>query len=103
MDVIYLPISENFTAEDQALMSFVSRRRALTFYTIWTRKEAYLKYLGTGLSGDITKIDVCDPAISGRFISKCMGTHMCSVFNGAGEPVDFTTIDIPAVRRFFLG
>ena len=28
MDVIYLPISENFTAEDQALMSFVSRRRA---------------------------------------------------------------------------
>lgn len=77
--------------------------RALTFYTIWTRKEAYLKYLGTGLSGDITKIDVCDPAISGRFISKCIGSHMCSVFNSTCEPVDFTTIDIPAVRRFFLG
>ncbi len=76
--------------------------RALTFYTIWTRKEAYLKYLGTGLSGDITKTDVYGPAISGRFISKRMGTHMCSVFNGACEPVDFTTMDEPAVRSFFL-
>lgn len=76
--------------------------RALTFYTIWTRKEAYLKYLGTGLSGDITRTDVCSPDISRRFISRHIGNHMCSVFNGTGEPVNFTAMDEPDVRSFFL-
>ncbi len=78
-------------------------RRALTFYTIWTRKESYLKYLGTGLAGDITKTDVCSPAISERFISKRISSHMCSVFNSADEPVNFTTMDESDVRSFFIG
>lgn len=78
-------------------------RRALTFYTIWTRKESYLKYLGTGLAGDITKTDVYSPAISGRFISKRISSHMCSVFNSADEPVNFTTMDESDVCSFFIG
>lgn len=47
-----------FTPQEQAYIQGSCQR----FYEIWTGKESYLKYMGTGLSGDMRSFSVLDPA-----------------------------------------
>ena len=44
-------------------------RREKTFAEIWTAKEAYVKYLGTGLSKGLNTFDVLDDSTGCRFVS----------------------------------
>ena len=44
-------------------------RREKTFAEIWTAKEAYVKYLGTGLSKGLNTFDVLDGSTGCRFVS----------------------------------
>lgn len=56
MDTImrrYFSISEQAT-----IASHPKSQRILSFYRVWTRKEAYLKALGIGLSGNLAGFDV---------------------------------------------
>ena len=41
--------------------------KRLSFYLAWTRKEAYLKGLGCGLTGSLAEVDVTDAPGSRRF------------------------------------
>lgn len=48
-----------FTAEERdVVMSAEPWTRQLAFYQLWTRKEAYLKGVGCGLTGGLDSIDV---------------------------------------------
>lgn len=51
-------------AEVTTLEALDSIRRQNTFFDLWTRKEAYLKALGTGLSRDTRSFSVADCQIS---------------------------------------
>ena len=47
--------------EQEALFSLAESQQELAFYTLWTRKEAYMKVLGTGLSLSPTEFTLTVP------------------------------------------
>jgi 4'-phosphopantetheinyl transferase len=52
--------------ETRRIRSTAERSRSSAFLTIWTRKESYLKAIGTGLSSTSSEIDVSSGARTGR-------------------------------------
>lgn len=53
-----------FTADEQAYIFERPELTVLRFYRVWTGKESYLKYLGTGLKKSLTSFSVLDPKIA---------------------------------------
>ncbi len=60
-----------FAAEEQALLESLDDTAALeAFFLCWTRKEAVLKALGTGLSTGLEQVVVtCRPGMAARMVS----------------------------------
>ena len=59
------------TAQEQAYICADNSFDSARFLQVWTAKEAYLKYLGCGLRGDMRKIEVvrCGvPTLESRFL-----------------------------------
>ena len=49
------------------------------FIRLWTQKEAYLKYLGTGISNDMR--DVLNEADASHFITEDHGSYILSLYH----------------------
>jgi len=52
-----VPLAERFFAVGEKKYFYGSDSKEKTFTEIWTKKEAYIKYLGTGLSTPLTSFD----------------------------------------------
>ena len=77
-------LAARFFAENEIRLLDESNDEERAFLSIWTRKEAYLKYLGTGLAGEMQTADTTEPSAltvtlltyplteSGEMLSLCM-------------------------------
>ncbi len=69
---------EKVCAENEIKRIFSSENPHAAFTEIWTRKEAYLKALGTGIDRELTSIDTTDEKF--KFITERTDDFIVSVF-----------------------
>ncbi|MBR2048943.1 MAG: 4'-phosphopantetheinyl transferase superfamily protein [Oscillospiraceae bacterium] len=76
-----------FTQEEQAYVFASPEQTGARFYRVWTGKESYLKYLGTGLKKSLDSFSILSPEIShmlkirylpdGYCVSLCSSDQNC--------------------------
>ena len=74
-----LAISNKFFTELEQKYIFDSYDKDKAFYEIWTRKEAYLKYIGNGLKMPLTSFDVQQSKIKSKITTFQLNNYLISV------------------------
>lgn len=72
-------VASRFFHEDE-LKELVSSPEDLTAFKIWTAKEAYLKYLGIGLSKNMRYFSVFDKLFHKNLLQFEFNNYICSVY-----------------------
>lgn len=63
--------------EQQELASLPAQESIDRFFAFWTRKEAFVKLLGTGLQGELSSIDVGQVIDEGCEVARADGRDLC--------------------------
>ncbi len=72
------------------------------FFSIWTKKEALVKYLGTGLTNNVKALDVADPLYRDRFETYTAGDYILSICSDSdSRKIDFTEISEPELIKMW--
>jgi len=58
-----LKIADRFFTSDEQINIRQSENKDIAFYDIWTKKEAYIKYIGKGLSIPLNSFSVLDEGV----------------------------------------
>ncbi|MCJ2090595.1 4'-phosphopantetheinyl transferase superfamily protein [Methylobacterium sp. E-005] len=74
-----------------------------TFFGLWTRKEAVVKALGTGLSLPLDRFSVTLPPAAPRLLRDCTGWTLAAIEAGAGYAATVAVrTDAAAIRHHTL-
>lgn len=77
-----MKIAKRFFTESE--VAYITKTEVDTdkrFYEVWTKKEAYIKYLGKGLSIPISSFEVLDDIISKQELTLQINDYIISVCN----------------------
>ena len=75
---------------------------AREFARIWTRKEAYLKLTGEGLSGDLRAVDTMSTELSGRLVTfdpEGYALSVCSDRDIGKDDVDISELELKDIIK----
>ena len=72
------------------------------FFEVWTKKEAYTKYLGTGLTTDITSINVFLKEHDEHLVSFIKDNYIFSVYSDEPQKVQPLNINIDELIHSFM-
>ena len=78
---VNLGIAERFFCEKE--IEYIKKSSQTTnrrFVEIWTKKEAYLKYLGKGLNKSLKSFNVLDREISNHFYTITYGKYIITIY-----------------------
>lgn len=75
-----------FTANERAYICSDLHGRDGRFYEIWTKKEAYIKYSGKGLSVALPSFDVLENKTLPLLKTVCLNGYAVSICLDPGEP-----------------
>jgi 4'-phosphopantetheinyl transferase len=73
-------------AEQRDFALCPAEQKSTAFLTLWTRKEAYIKAIGEGLSHPLDAFDVT--------VGRDEPARVCAVRNGAWSPADWRLFDL---------
>ena len=89
-------IAARFYTDAERAFIDASDDRESAFYTVWTRKEAYLKYTGDGMTRPLTEVDTVrlpdGVSVVNRVIEAADGEYALSVVTPAGYMPDIENI-----------
>lgn len=81
IETVNFGIAKRFFNEDEiAYIKNDNQEINGRFAEIWTKKEAYLKYLGAGLSKSLNSFNVLDSEISNHFYTIVYGTYIITTY-----------------------
>lgn len=79
-----------------------SSMRSYRFYKIWTQKESYIKYLGTGFSKKAQDFNMLDSAFSSQLFTWQQNGYMCSVFMPISTLPGIQVIHESDIQKYFF-
>lgn len=98
-------IAGRFFDSQEAQWIAESAHRDSAFFDIWTKKEAYLKMIGTGLSKPLQSFNVLSDELKAGFTTKKISKHMmtvCSADASSGnEDVFFREMQLSRLLETF--
>lgn len=90
------------SAEKQYVLSPAATERNRAFYEIWTKKEAYTKFLGTGLAENLRSVNTLRPDYKLSFHTWKQDEYMCSVFEETPTTFQLTYTTEDAVLSYYF-
>lgn len=88
--------------EKEYVLSAPRNNKSKRFYEIWTRKEAYTKFLGVGLAYDLLSCNTLSSSFAKHFYTWQQDNYLCSIYS---DYLNNNTIHLTSekdVHNFFL-
>ena len=76
--------------------------RDIRFFTIWTSKEAFVKFLGTGLTNDLNEINSLSPSHASLLCTWQQEDYICSVYGKDIKNVEKHLYSENQVYKYFV-
>ena len=99
-EVVELCFSEK---ERETIDKTAENERSAKFYEIWTRKEAYLKYNGTGLLNEMSKLCTFSSELSEGFYTLHVGNYIYNIYSEKDKEVKAEYMSVNMLTEYFLG